>query len=212
VIERQNDFAQHTIPSEHLMKRSIRYAIAGVLLLTGSAIAYYNWPVPDKFDEAVVSLDASPTEIVRFTATRSYTRLPVDEQMKYLMVWQATPDAEKQRVLAELSKEPMVLDLSSANSKQTSQLHLSRQYFALPKEVRNQAMDEIIDAEQSSIKQILANMKKAGLDPNKTGGGLGNQKLRKLLIESTPAAVRMELAAFADAKRERMKERGISPG
>jgi hypothetical protein len=190
------------------MKKTYRYALAAALLLAAGGITFANWPVPDTFTEVVTPIDAPPTQLVRFTATRTFARMPLEEQMKYLMKWQATPDDQKAKTLAELAKEPMVLDLSSALSKQASQLHLSRQYFSFPQEIRNQVMDQIIDAEDAQIKQVLATMAKAGLNADKSGG-IANQKLRKLLIESTPAEVRMELAAFAQAKADRKRERGM---
>jgi hypothetical protein len=190
-------------------KHIVRGSLAALAFAGAALIAWRHFNAPGVLDAPPVALDSSPADIVRFTATRTYTQLPVDKQMEYLMAWGNLPQDVKAKTLADLSKEPYVLDLSSANSKQTSQLHVARQYFAAPPEVREQIMDQVIDHEQMAMKAVLASMKQAEGQGAKFDTRQGDQKLRKLLIESTPAGVRMEVAAFVAAKQERMKERGL---
>lgn len=192
------------------MNKATRYAMAAGAVVVGLTTVYFMWPRGDALEPAeAVPTTSSPAEIVRFTATRTYTRLPVEQQMAYLLKWESLSPDVKAKTIAELAKEPYVLELSSANSQQTSTLHIARQYFNAPKEVQNQILDQVIAAEQMMMKQQKAMMK----DVEAKGGQIkmkqGDQKLRKLLIESTPPEVRVEISAFVQAKAERMKERGI---
>lgn len=194
------------------MTHKTRYILASVTLLLGLATAYLMWPRGDALEpSAVVPTTSSPADIVRFTATRTYTRLPPEQQMAYLLKWQSLPEDVKAKTIADLTKEPYILELSSINSQQTSALHLARQYHSAPKEVQKQILDQVIMAEQMMKKQQEAMMKNAQSQGGQFQPKVGDQKLRKLLIESTPPEVRVEIAAFVQAKLERMKERGIDP-
>jgi hypothetical protein len=194
------------------MNNTTRYSIAAAAVALGLTTVYFMWPRGDALEpSAAIPTTSSPAEIVRFTATRTYTRLPPEQQMAYLLKWESLPQDVKAKTIAELAKEPYILELSSINSQQTSALHLARQYHGAPKEVQNQILDQVITAEQMMMKQQKAMMKNVEAQGGKLNMRQGDQKLRKLLIESTPPEVRVEIAAFAQAKAERMKERGIDP-
>jgi hypothetical protein len=188
------------------MTRKNRYrTAAGSLLLGLLALCFSLYdPMPP------APVIKAPVDLVRFTATRSFTRLPLDEQLRYLMQWGRTPAADRSKVIADLMKEPYLLELSSANSSQTMQLAQAREYFAAAPADRNALMDKVIDDEQAMRKANDKVMKDAEKQAGAFQPKVGDQKLRKLLIESTPPEVRVELAAFSQAKFQRMRDRGLS--
>lgn len=171
---------------------------------------WVKWPVPDGLDPvAMAPASKSAADLVRFTATRSYTRLALEDQLKYLMQWGMLPAEVRSKTIAELMKEPYVLELSTANSSQTMKLAQSREYFAAPKADRKAMMDQVIEQEKAMVEAGEKVLKEAEKQGKKYEPKVGDQKLRKLLIENTPPEVRVEISAFVQAKAERMRERGM---
>lgn len=193
------------------MKRPRQYITGSFVALLGALVLWMMWPSHGQLDPvAIVPPTANPRDVVRFTATRSFTRLSLDDQLKYLEAWGRLPPDDRSKVIADLMNEPYVLQLSTANSVQTMQLAQSREYFKAPPADRKKLMDQVIDGEIAMLKQNVDVLKKAEAQSTQYKPKVGDQKFRKLLIENTPAEVRVEIGAFVQAKAERLKERGIS--
>lgn len=162
----------------------------------------------------VVPPDAPPADLVAFTATPTFAKLPVDDQIRYLQAWQMTPAAKRDAAVTQFADRPEVLIRSTALSGDAVRVHQAMNYFAMPDpKARKQLLDLIIDTEdrmKAAQAKAVEDAKKRGEDVIEvTGIQLGQPEVRKFLLENTSPEGRMYAAAFVAEIRNRREERGL---
>lgn len=162
---------------------------------------------------AIVPLTAPPAELVKFTATKTYASLPLDERLKYLHAWgNLTPD-QRASAIASLMNDQRALQISTMQSSDAMRLAQAREFFAIKdKASRNAYLDAQIDAENAMIKQGEAMVKAAEAQSGqkvKKGIDAGDPLVRKYILENAIPSNRLETNAFVNAMVQRRRERGL---
>jgi hypothetical protein len=162
----------------------------------------------------VVPPDAPPADLVAFTATPTFAKLPVDEQIRYLQAWQMTPAEKRDAAVAQFADRPDVLIRSTALSSDAVRVHQAMNYFAMPDpQSRKQMLDLVIDSEdrmKAFQEKAVKEARKRGDDVIEvTGAQLGQPEVRKFLLENTSPEGRMYAAAFVAEIRNRREQRGL---
>lgn len=162
----------------------------------------------------VVPPDAPPADIVAFTATPTFAKLPVDEQIRYLQKWQMTPADKRDAAVAQFAGQPGVLARSTALSSEAVRVHQAMNFFAMPDpQSRRQMLDLIIDTEdrmKAHHAKMIEDAKRRGEQVAEvTGAQLGQPEVRKFLLENSSPEGRMYTAAFVAELRNRREQRGL---
>lgn len=187
-----------------------------ILGLSALALAIGIWATNtwlSREEYAIVPLNAPPAEIVKFTATKAYANLPLEERLKYLHAWGQLTPQQRASAIALLMNDQRMLQISTLQSSEVLRLAQAREFFAIKeKAARNAYLDAQIDAETAMIKQAEAMVKSAeaqsgqkvakGIDP-------GDPLVRKFILENAIPSDRLETNAFVNAMVERRRERGL---
>lgn len=194
------------------MNRKTKSAIG----LSALALALAIWgSLRFMSDEAdvIVPLDAKPTELVKFTATKAYANLPLDQQLKYLHAWGQLSEQQRASAIALLIGDQRMLQLSTMQSSETLRLAQAREYFAIKEKAARRAyLDAQIDAEQEMIRKAQEMVKSAEAQSGQKvakGASPGDPLVRKFILENAVPANRLEVNAFVNEMIERRRERGL---
>ncbi len=180
-----------------------------VLAMVIGGITWWN----SREANVIVPITAAPAELVKFTATKAYANLPLEEQVKYLHAWGDLTDKQRADAIASLMGDQQMLQLSTMQTSEVLRLAQARAYFALKdKAARNKYLDQQIDAEQEMIKKGQAMVKNAEAQSGQKvakGISAGDPLVRKYLLENSIPANRLETNAFTNELIQRMHERGL---
>ncbi len=187
--------------------------VIGITSLLAAVVIAGRWYWSGRESARIVSLDAPPTEIVKFTASKAFANLPLDERLKYLEVWGKLPQDEKARTISGLMNDGLTLQMSTMQSTEVMRLLQAREYFKLKSPVDKQSfLDQQIDAEAQMMKAGLAMMKQAESQAGRQikQKSAGDPLVRKFIIENSVPSNRMEISAFVNELQRRKRERGMT--
>jgi hypothetical protein len=197
------------------MKESTKRWIGIGTLAIGVGVGFWV-RYSDRESTTIVAVDAPPADVVRFTATKAYARLPAEERLKYLLAWQQVPMAEKQQVLASLMSDPKMLQISGMQSMEVSRLLQARAYYKLANAADRKAfLDAHIDAEEAMFKQVKQTVDQAQQQSGQAQLKQlhkGDPLVRKFILENSIPTNRLEISAYANDMEKRRRERGLDQG
>lgn len=195
--------------TSHKRKTIIWIGISVLLVSTIIMAVIMLWPEP------MPPLDAPREQLVKFTASNRFAKLPDEQKQPYIDAFQKWTREERHEAVekADLSDEQRGKAFGNTFGKMMGQRIDG--YFAItdPKE-QKAYLDKMIDegeARMAQSRKAEAQQPKTadGSTPERRGPGFGDPSRMKGMLENFPPDQRAKMAAFFAAMQDRRKERGL---
>jgi len=185
-----------------------------VLGLAGSAAAVFIWAPWARPPDPTTQ---QPEQIAAYVASERFARLPSTRKKQYLNRARQVADWRRFRRIDLTDEQRQQLRRNVAPVMQEMMQERIDEYFKLPPEQRQAQLDEVIDAMRNRPRPQARSRPTSR--PRNAAAGAGGRRWRgfspqrlKNRLENTPPEVRARREQYFRDLRQRMRQRGITPG